>query len=197
MRSKKYMNNRKRLVSKRKQRKVRRLRSKRLRSYKKKQSGGGIPFAGTLTNLVGITHNKNENMDGLLENLCTINNSKRPTNGDVELHNLINQVCNVNHNIKKSKKNNGIVKGAMRLIGNIATLPLRTASKAVTSVTGVNPGEMVTNMIVNNAKKQEEEDKPYKMVKPVDVGVLKQIDEKIKKGGSLTSDDIEIINSLE
>ena len=56
---------------------------------------------------------------------------------------------------------------------------------------------MVTNMIVNNAKKQEEEDKPYKMIKPVDIGVLKQIDEKIKKGGSLTQDDIEIINSLE
>ena len=50
----------------------------------------------------------------------------------------------------------------MRMIGNIATLPLRTASKAVTSVTGINPGgKMVTNMVLNNVKKPEE-DQPYK-----------------------------------
>ena len=77
MRSKKYRNNRKRYISKkRKGRKVRKLKSKRTRNLSNSQLGGGIPFAGTLTNLVGLTHNKEENMDGLLENLCTINNLK-------------------------------------------------------------------------------------------------------------------------
>ena len=194
MRSKKYRNNRKRYISKkRKGRKVRKLKSKGTRNLSNSQLGGGIPFAGTLTNLVGLTHNSEQNMDGLLENLCTINNLKKPQNGDVELHNLINQVCNVNHNIKKSKKNNGIIKGAMRLIGSVATLPLRTASKAVTQVTGVNPSEMVTKMLTSEPKK-EEDDKPYKMVTSVDT--LKKIDQKIKSGGSLTSDEIQILNSL-
>ena len=194
MRSKKYRNNKKRYISKkRKSRKVRKLRSRRVRNLSNSQLGGGIPFVGSLTNLVGITHNKDENMDGLLDNLCTINNLKNPKGGDVELHNLINQVCNVNHNIKKSKKNNGVVKGALRMIGNIATLPLRTASKAVTSVTGINPGEMVTNMVLNNVKKSEET-QPYKMMASVDT--LKKIDAKIKSGGSLSSDEMQILNSL-
>ena len=194
MRSKKYRNNKKRYISKkRKVRKVRKLKSRRVRNLSNSQLGGGIPFVGSLTNLVGLTHNKEENMDGLLDNLCTINNLKNPKDGDVELHNLINQVCNVNHNIKKSKKNNGIVKGAMRMIGNIATLPLRTASKAVTSVTGINPGEMVTNMVLNNVKKPDE-DQPYKMIASVDT--LKKIDAKIKSGGSLSADEVQILNSL-
>ncbi len=201
MRSKKYRKSRhfkkRNLSSKRKMRRVRSKRSKikRTRNLSSNQLGGGIPFAGTLTNLVGLTHNNNENMDGLLENLCTINNSKRPQGGDIELHNLINQVCNVNHNIKKSKKNSGIVKGAMRLIGNIATLPLRTASKAVTSVTGINPAEMVTNMVVNNVNAKKQDENPYKIIPNVDT--LKKIDDKIKSGGSLTEEDMAVLKSLE
>ena len=56
------------------------------------QRGGGIPFAGTLTNLIGTTHNKDTNMNDLLDNLCSVNSKKTPVNGDIELHNLITNI---------------------------------------------------------------------------------------------------------
>lgn len=197
MRSKKYRNNyRRKCLSKRKRgRKVRKIRkSKKVRSLNSNQLGGGIPFAGTLSNLIGITHNKEKDMDGLLENLCTINNLKKPVNGDVELHNLVNEVCNLNYNIKKSKKNSGLVKGAFKLIGNVATLPLRTASKAVTSITGVNPSEMITNAIKNSSDSSEKQE-PYKSTPTIED--LKKLDEKMKRGGSFDSNDLKVINSLQ
>jgi hypothetical protein len=200
MRSKKKYSNRKKYVSKRRPRRQKKQRrSKRIHKTKKNkrlnsQRGGGIPFAGTLTGLIGTTHNQDKNMNDLLDNLCSVNSQKTPVNGDIELHNLINNICNVNHGIKQSKKNNGIVKNALRLIGNVATLPLRTASKAVTSVTGVNPTQMVSNMIANSSKNQEENVKPYKMAHSIDT--LKKLDQKIKSGGSLTSDEMEVLNSL-
>ena len=81
MRSKKYINNyKKKYISKRKKgRKVRRLKkSKKNRRLNDNQLGGGLPFAGTLKNLIGLTHNKEKDMDGLLDNLCLVNNLKRP-----------------------------------------------------------------------------------------------------------------------
>jgi len=161
-------------------------------------SGGGIPFAGTLKNLISVTHNDETNRDSLMENLCLVNSYKKPVNGDVELHNLINQVCNLNNNIKEGNKGNGIIKGAMRLIGNVATLPLRTASSAVKSITGVNPGEVVSNMIVNS-NKPPEVNQSYKLLQSPTkskIEQLKDIDYKIKSGGSLTQEEFKLVNDL-
>ena len=194
MRSRKNRMNRKRYMSKRRGRRSKRVYNSKKNKRYKPQYGGGIPFAGTLKSLIGTTQNQDKNMNDLLDNLCTVNNMKKPVNGDTELHNLINNICNVNHGIKQSKKNNGIVKSAMGLIGNVATLPLRTASKAVTMVTGVNPTEVVTNMVTNSVKKEEENVSPYKMIYNIDT--LKKLDQKIKSGGSLTSDEVQVLNSL-
>jgi hypothetical protein len=197
MKSKKYGKiYRRKYISKRKKRgNIKRIRkSKKIRKLRNNQNGAGIPFAGTLSGLVGLTHNKENNVDGLIENLCLVNSLKNPVKGDVELHNLINQLCNANHNIKKTKKNSGLVSSAFKLIGNVATLPLRTASKAVTSITGVNPSEMITNAIKNSSMNEENKD-PYKTAPTVED--LKKLDEKIKRGGSFDSNDLKVINSLQ
>ena len=182
---------RKKKISRRKN--IKRSIRRTLRSKSRNMNGGGIPFAGTLTTLINTTHDRDQNIDSLIDNLCVVNNLKKPVNGDIELHNLINNICNVNHGIKKSKKNNGVIKSAMRLIGTVATLPLRTASKAINSVTGVDPTDIVKNMVVNNTQ-QKAEETPYKMA--ISLDKLKEIDQKIKSGGSLSSDEVQMLNSL-
>ena len=97
-------------------------------------SGGGIPFGGTIKGLLGLTHNTEQSRDNMIGNLCALN-SVKPTS-DTQLSGILNQVCNLNENVKKEKKDSGIIKGAMRLIGNVATLPLRTATGVVKNVTG-------------------------------------------------------------
>ena len=134
--------------------------SKKTRKYKKKlnkinMSGGGIPFGGTLKGMLGLTHNEENGRENMVDNLCEIN-SVRPTQ-DMNLSGILSQMCDLNTNLKKNKKgNDGLVKGALRLIGTFATLPLRTASSVVKNVTGFNPSEAVYNSIKNSINKEEE-----------------------------------------
>jgi hypothetical protein len=165
---------------------ISRSRSKSIRS--KSMRGGGIPFVGTLKSLIGLTNNHDKTREDLLDSMCNLKGDHQSTGSNIELHNIINQVCELNSNIKESKKNGGIVKSALGLIGKVATLPLRTASSAISNVTGINAGDAVKNMIQNNISPPV----------PANVSVedLTKINEKIKSGGALTQEDFKIINTL-
>ena len=123
----KLENNRRNLRSKR-------YRRKRLNRRTYSMRGGGIPFGGTIKGMLGLTHNSEKSRENMIGNLCALN-TVRPTT-DSHLSGILNQVCNLDESVKKEKKDSGIVKGAMRLIGNMATLPLRTSSSVVRNVTG-------------------------------------------------------------
>jgi hypothetical protein len=117
-------------------------------------SGGGIPFGGTIKGMLGLTHGDEVSRENMLGNLCALN-SVRPTT-DTQLSGILNQVCTLNDNVSKKKKDSGIVKGVMRLIGNIATLPLRTASGVVKNVTGFDASDAAYNAIKNSVSREED-----------------------------------------
>lgn len=126
-----------------------------IKRKKVNMAGGGIPLGGTIKGMLGLTHNEETSRENMVDNLCALN-SVRPTQ-DSQLAGILNQVCNLNTNVKKDRKENGgLVKGALRLIGNVATLPLRTASGVVKNVTGFNPGEAVYNSIKNSISSEED-----------------------------------------
>lgn len=126
-----------------------------IRRKKINMTGGGIPLGGTIKGMLGLTHNEETSRENMVDNLCALN-SVRPTQ-DSQLAGILNQMCNLNTNVKKDRKENGgVVKGALRLIGNVATLPLRTASGVVKNVTGFNPGEAVYNSIKNSISSEED-----------------------------------------
>ena len=125
------------------------------RRYKRSlnMKGGGIPFAGSIKGLLGLTHNLENSRENMISEICSLN-SVNPSN-DYQLSGLMNQVCSLNENIKKDKQNSGVVKGVMRLIGNMATLPLKTASGVVKNITGFDASEAALNAIRNNISKDE------------------------------------------
>lgn len=152
--SKKYFLKKKKIksITLKKKRNKKKRKNKKIKSNKINMSGGGIPIGGSIKELLGITHNLETNRENVLDNLCALNSIK-PTQ-DAHLSGVLNQICNLNFSVKKDKKeNSSIVKKALRLIGNIATLPLRTASSVVKNVTGFNPGEVVYNSIKSRDRK--------------------------------------------
>ena len=97
----------------------------------------------------------------MIGNLCALNNV-RPTS-DTQLSGILNQVCNLDESVKQGKKDNGVVKGAIRLIGNMATLPLRTASSVVKNVTGFDASEAAYNAIKNSVSKDEQNQQQFNL----------------------------------
>ena len=77
--------------------------------------------------------------------------------------------------------------------GNVATLPLRTAGTVFTNVTGIDAKKEVVNYIANNINIPKEQNKSDKLTQ---LSQIKEIEEKVKKGGNLTSSDLEVINSV-
>lgn len=146
------------------------LRRKRLNMRKNcsNMSGGGIPFGGTIKGLLGLTHDDEKSRENMIGNLCALNNV-RPTT-DTQLSGILNQVCNLDKNVKQGKKDNGVVKGAMRLIGSMATLPLRTASTVVKNVTGFDASEAAYNAIKNSVEK-EEQNQPNIVLQPKQIAL--------------------------
>ena len=131
------------------------LRKKRLiRKNSRNMSGGGLPFGGTIKGLLGLTHNDEKSRENMIGNLCALNNV-RPTT-DTQLSGLLNQVCSLDQSVKEGNKDNGVVKGAIRLIGSMATLPLRTASSVVKNVTGFDASNAAYNAIKNTVTKEEQ-----------------------------------------
>ena len=141
-------------------RRYRRRRNRRSRNMR----GGGIPFGGTIKGLLGLTHDKEKSRENMIGNLCALN-TVRPTT-DSQLSGILNQVCDLDQSVKKEKKDNGVVKGAMRLIGNMATLPLRTATSVVKNVTGFDASEAAYNAIKNTVSKEEQSTQPMILQKP-------------------------------
>ena len=131
----------------------RKIRNKHSRKRNINMSGGGIPFGGTIKGLLGLTHDDEKSRENMIGNLCALN-SVRPTT-DSQLSGILNNVCSLDESVKKEKKGNGIVKGAMRLIGNMATLPLRTATGVVKNVTGFDATEAAYNAIKSSVSKDE------------------------------------------
>lgn len=142
---------------------LRKMRSRKIRKQKKiNMSGGGIPFGGTIKGLLGLTHNEETSRDNMLGNICALNNV-RPTT-DTQLSGLLTQVCNLNENVKKEKKGSGVVKGAMRFIGNVATLPLRTGIDVVKNVTGFDAKEAAYNAIKNTVSSEESKKQDFQLL---------------------------------
>lgn len=135
---------RKKLLRSKKRIKVRRSLKK---ISRKKMKGGGIPFGGTLKNLIGITNNSREKKDKLISNVCELTKTKQVQ--DKQLESLLGEVCSLNKDMKEGG-GKGIVKGALGLIGTVATLPLRTASNVVNNVTGVDPADYIKKMILSS-----------------------------------------------
>ena len=137
----------------------RNLRSKTLRKRRlnrqnySNMKGGGLPFGGTIKGLLGLTHNDVNSRENMIGNLCALNNV-RPTT-DTQLSGILNQVCSLDKSVKEGNKDNGVVKGAIRLIGNMATLPLRTASSVVKNVTGFDASNAAYNAIKNTVAKED------------------------------------------
>lgn len=160
LRKQRHRNSNKKLRS----RTLRRKRLNRRKSYGNyNMGGGGLPFGGTIKGLLGLTHDDEKSRENMIGNLCALNNV-RPTT-DTHLSGILNQVCNLDESVKQGKKDNGVIKGAMRLIGNVATLPLRTASSVVKNVTGFDASEAAYNAIKNSVAK-EEQSKPSIVLKP-------------------------------
>ncbi len=163
---------------------------------RKKMKGGGIPFGGTLKNLIGITNKSTEKKDQLLSNVCELSKSKRID--DQQLASLLTEVCSLNKEMKEGGGGDGIVKGALGLIGTVATLPLKTASNVVNNVTGVDPAEYIKKMILSSDKEVTELDKTQPIVQEQ---IIRQpvIDNKITKkpvqmGSSVqNSQDIDLV----
>ena len=141
----------------RKKNRSRLLKKKKLNNKRRKRSlnmrGGGIPFGGSIKGLLGLTHNLENSRDNMIGEICSLNNVN-PSN-DLQFSGLLNQVCSLDKNIKEGKKNNGVIKGIMRLIGNMATLPLKTASGVVKNITGFDASEAALNAIKNSISKDE------------------------------------------
>ena len=53
---------------------------------------------------------------------------------DKQLASLLEEVCSLNKEMKEGGGGKGFVKGALGLIGTVATLPLKTASNVVNNV---------------------------------------------------------------
>lgn len=162
----KKLNSRKKRIERKKKRvynSKRKIKSRKLKKKKKmNMSGGGIPFGGTIKGLLGLTHNEETSRDNILGNICALNNV-RPTT-DTHLTGLLTQVCNLNENVKKEKKSNGVFKGAMRFIGNVATLPLRTGINVVKNVTGFDAKEAAYNAIKNTVSSEESKKKEFHLL---------------------------------
>ena len=193
----------------------RKRRNTRLRRKSYNMNGGGIPFGGTLKGLLGITHNDETSRDNLIGNICALNNIK--PSSDLQLGSLINQVCNLNENVKKQKKDSGIVKGAIRMIGNVATLPLRTATGVVKNVTGFDAKEVAYNAIKNSMNSEEPKNqvqKPHVGGMPMQINhnpnrpqivtgsqpmqggnseYLQELTRKLTSGKSLTNEEIKAL----
>ena len=75
-------------------------------------------------------------------------------------------MCTLDESVKQGKKDNGVVKGAIRLIGNMATLPLRTASSVVKNVTGFDASEAAYNAIKNSVVKEEQSAQQINLQQP-------------------------------
>jgi hypothetical protein len=158
---KKRHKNRKNIRSRR----LKRKRLNRKRSYRNSNMrGGGLPFGGTIKGLLGLTHNDEKSRENMIGNLCALNNV-RPTT-DTQISGILNQVCSLDQNVKNGKKDNSVVKGAMRLIGNMATLPLRTASGVVKNVTGFDASEAAYNAIKNSVTNEEKKTPQINIVHP-------------------------------
>lgn len=161
--SKKLNSRKKRLSYSLRKMRSRNMRSRKIRKQKKiNMSGGGIPFGGTIKGLLGLTHNEETSRDNMLGNICALNNV-RPTT-DTQLSGLLTQVCNLNENVKKEKKGSGVVKGAMRFIGNVATLPLRTGIDVVKNVTGFDAKEAAYNAIKNTVSSEESKKQDFQLL---------------------------------
>ena len=161
----KRLNRRKKRIERKKRvsNSLRKIRSRKIRKQKKlNMSGGGIPFGGTIKGLLGLTHNEETSRDNMLGNICALNNV-RPTT-DTHLAGLLTQVCNLNENVKKENKDKGVVKGAMRFIGNVATLPLRTGINVVKNVTGFDAKEAAYNAIKNTVSSEESKKKEFHLL---------------------------------
>jgi len=161
----KRLNSRKKRIERKKRisYSLRKIRSRKIRKQKKiNMSGGGIPFGGTIKGLLGLTHNEETSRDNMLGNICALNNV-RPTT-DTQLSGLLTQVCNLNENVKKEKKGSGVVKGAMRFIGNVATLPLRTGIDVVKNVTGFDAKEAAYNAIKNTVSSEESKKQDFQLL---------------------------------
>ena len=159
LRKQRHKNNNRHLRSKRYRRKG----LNRRKSYSN-MSGGGLPFGGTIKGLLGLTHDNEKSRENMIGNLCALNNV-RPTT-DTQLSGILNQVCTLDESVKQGKKDNGVVKGAIRLIGNMATLPLRTASSVVKNVTGFDASEAAYNAIKNSVVKEEQSAQQINLQQP-------------------------------
>ena len=158
LRKKRHRNNKRNLRSKT-------LRKRRLNlPNSRSMLGGGLPFGGTIKGLLGLTHNDEKSRENMIGNLCALNNV-RPTT-DTQLSGLLNQVCSLDQSVKEGNKDNGVVKGAIRLIGNMATLPLRTASSVVKNVTGFDASNAAYNAIKNTVTKEEQAAPQISLQKP-------------------------------
>ena len=80
--------------------------SKKTLKKKIKMKGGGLPLFGSVKNLIGLTNKKVVEKEGMIDNLCSLNNI---TKSEHPLTNTINEICNINQNIKEENKNSNVV----------------------------------------------------------------------------------------